>query len=121
MNKLSDIYTNRQKYKQIGMRKYTTVIDGRRIGIIVATKNNGYQGFAVNKTELDSLLAGKAAGRIDEAHVVAMEYIGVWKYVGEIEAEQLKAKLSGIEPRNGRYGEFYSLPDFDFLGEDAPF
>ena len=99
------------------------MIDGRRIGILLATKNGNYDTYALNKAELESLLAAKAAGRVDEAYVVAIEQVGAlsWEYFDEIEAEQLKKSLKEVPPRTGRYGDFYTLGDFAFENSDAPF
>jgi hypothetical protein len=43
-------------------------------------------------------------------------------YSGHVDAEELHQKIlaMGIQPRAGRFGEFYQLPSILVLGDDAP-
>jgi hypothetical protein len=118
-----DIFTNPAKYKQHGQRKYSTMVDDRLIGIVLATKNYSYDTFALNKNEYDDLLAAMRDGRIAGAVVVGATINANGNYdptyVGEIDAEKLALQLTGIEPRHGRFGPFYVLDDYIF--GNAPF
>jgi hypothetical protein len=102
------------RFRRHGLRQYSAEIDGRRIGVVLATKNPGYNGPALNKIEFfDRLLAAKRDGRIDVARVVFARTNGdaTPTYWGEIDDEELEPQLRGITPRSGRFGEFYVLPD----------
>jgi hypothetical protein len=112
-----------------GRRKYLQTIDGRKIGMVLATKNDGYDTYALNQGEFEDLLEAKRKGRIDEAKVVAAHVVGPvtqhpgenLAHCGEIDAELLATKLKNEKPRNGQFGPFYALEAYVFLGEDAAF
>ena len=109
-------------FQQHDRRKYSGTIDGRKYGILLATKSDGFDTFALNKQELDDLLAAKRDGRIDEAKVVAAQNgIGGLLYSGEVDAEFLMSQFRGIEPRNGRFGPFYALSLYYFREGAGPF
>jgi hypothetical protein len=98
-------------FKRFGLRKYLSQIDGRKIGVVLATKSAGYDTCALNKKEFDGALRAKRNGQIDEAYVVAANVNGDGVlYWDQIDAEQLAAKLANEVPRVGRYGEFFVLP-----------
>jgi hypothetical protein len=127
MTDLSRMFENGQ-FKRLGLRKYLGEVDGRKIGVVLATKNAGFDSPALNKMENDSLLRAKRDGRIDEADVVAAKVNGadVPRFLGQIDAEQLAAKLVNEVPRIGRYGEFFVLnPAIGFpmltIDDDEPF
>jgi hypothetical protein len=110
MRDLSKMFEDGQ-YKRYGLRKYLSEIDGKKIGVVLATKNAGYDTCALNKKEFDDALRGKREGRIDEAYVVAANVsVGGVLYWDQIDAEQLEAKLANEVPRIGRFGEFFVLP-----------
>lgn len=110
------------RWRKIGSsRLLFAEFGGKKIGVVLATKNNsGFDTYALNCGELDRLKAGKKDGKIDEALIVAVEVDGgVRTYRGEMPLDEAILKLNGISPRNGRFGEFYSLPS-GFFG-DEPF
>jgi hypothetical protein len=123
MSLFNDIFTNPEKCRQIGFRKYTVIVNGQLYGIVLATKTPGYDSFALNKGEFDDLLKGKRDGKLAGAFVVGATTYNGGKYdpvyVGEIDAEVLEKRLP--EPRYGRFGEFYALWDYIFTGADAAF
>ena len=96
-------------------------IDGKKIGVVLATMNNpSFNTYALNVGELNRLRAGKNDGKIDEAAIIAVEVDGGARtYRGEMMLDEATLKLNAISPRNGRFGEFYSLP-VGFFG-DEPF
>jgi hypothetical protein len=98
------------RFKRCG-HKYLGEDDGKKIGVVLATKSAGYDSPALNKQEFDGGRRAKRDGRIDEFYVVAAKVNGVAtpKYLDHIEAEQLAAKLANETPRVGRFGEFYVL------------
>jgi hypothetical protein len=100
------------RFKRFGSRKYFGEIDDKKIGVVLATKNVGYDTCALNNTEFEGLLRVKRDGRLDEAYVVAVRVNGaaVPRYWDQIDAEQLAAKLANEVPRSGRFGDFFVLP-----------
>ena len=98
--------------ERIGRNRYFGEIDGKKIGVALATKNPAFDEAAVNKSDLDRVITAKRDGRLDEAKVVAakMNGGGVPTFYDQIDAELLQEKLAGVPPRSGRYGEFYTIP-----------
>jgi hypothetical protein len=113
------------RFKRYGLRKYFSEIDGKKIGVVLATKSNGYDTCALNKTEFDDALRAKHEGRIDEAYIVAAKAAnGAMTYWDQIDAEQLSAKLVNMTMKAGRYGDFFVLPPgvgFPTSDPDEPF
>jgi hypothetical protein len=91
---------------------------------VVATLNPGFFEYALNKSSEERVLAALADGRADEGHVVFAESNGFFQfeYRNHVDAAELHQKIvaMGIQPRNGRFGEFYQLPAILTMGEDAP-
>jgi len=88
-------------------------IDGVKLGAALATYSPGFGNYALNKADLDRLLAGKAAGKVDRAFVVAARKGsngGAYEYGGQFDAEEVHAKLKDERPESGKYGDFYVLP-----------
>jgi hypothetical protein len=109
MDDLREIFSSGH-FKQHGARKFFGEIDGRKIGVVLATKGADYDSAALNRAEFNAALRGKREGRIDEAYVVAATFTnGRHVYWDHIEAEQLETKLANEAPRAGRFGEFYVL------------
>jgi hypothetical protein len=107
------------RFREIDRRLLFGEFDGKRIGVVLATMNPNFDRFALNVNETNRLRAGKAEGKIDEAVVVGVKVNGDTRtYMGQMPLEEAMEKLSGIEPRNGRMGAFWSLPQ-GFI--DAPF
>jgi hypothetical protein len=72
---LADIFRD-PRFREIRKNCWFGSIDGARIGVVLATRNPEYNNFAVNKPELERLLAAKRDGKIDEAHVVTANVNG---------------------------------------------
>jgi hypothetical protein len=87
-------------------------VDGFKFGVVLATKAPQYDSFALNKGDMDRLLAGKRSGKIDQAWVVMAKTNGLnaMTYVDHIEAERLNDMLKMMRPRSGAFGEFWTLP-----------
>jgi hypothetical protein len=100
-------------------------VDGMKIGVILATIRPPYTSFALNEDEMERLLAGKQAGKIDRAAVVAarndITNSGGWEYLGHADAEKVREKLRGVRPRSSDYGNFWVLPSGIIEVEDEPF
>jgi hypothetical protein len=96
-----------------GRNKYFRELDGHRTGVVLATRTVQYDSYALNKHDLDRLIASKREGKIDSAIVVAAKVNGgrsLPVYSGEIDAEELAAQLATTSPFPGKYGEFYTIP-----------
>jgi hypothetical protein len=108
---LSKIFTD-SRYRRIGRFRYFGEIDGIKIGVVLTTKNQSFDNWALNKPDLDRGIAGKRDGRIDAVFVVAAKTNGgvsIPGYVDHIDAEKLAAQLIPEMLRVGRFGEFYVL------------
>jgi hypothetical protein len=116
---LSGMFTDR-RFRRCGRYRYVGEIDGKKIGVVLATKSPSYFDYALNKPDLDRVIAGKRAGRLDEAIVVKAKIgVGIPQYHDQIDAEQQATELVNVMPRSGAYGEFFVLPDL--AGEDEAF
>jgi hypothetical protein len=103
---LSNIMFGDGRFERKDLRKYFGEIDGKKIGVVLATKNSGYPDCALNRIELEGLLRAKQEGRLDEVYVVA---VSNGRFLEQIEAGELAAKLTNEMPRTGRFGDFYVL------------
>jgi hypothetical protein len=114
-----------QRFCSFGVYCAYGEVDGFRVGIVYATMSAGFTTFALNKNSLDRLRAGKETGKVDVAFVAAHRVNGAQRtYCGHMTVEEACGKLDlfHMEPRMGRYGEFFVLP-LGFFPEDenAPF
>jgi hypothetical protein len=67
--------------------------------------------FIANQRDLESLLAAKTGGRVDQAWVVAASDNGggTFSYVDCFEAGQLHDKLKDQQTQPGRHGPFWVI------------
>ena len=70
------IFSGDPRWHKIGRWRYLGEINGEKIGVVLATKNRGYDSYALNKDENDSLLKAKQDGRVDQAFIVAARKSG---------------------------------------------
>ena len=74
---------------------------------------------ALNKPEIERVLAGKRKGTIDEAFVVVAQLNGIrYEYLGASLAEIVAKKLEGRVPLSGRYGEFWTFDLWEIDADD---
>jgi hypothetical protein len=110
---LCDIF-NDKRFVEVRRNCFQGVIDGVKVGVVLATLSLPYTTFALNKPDFDRLIGSKHAGKVDRAFVVAARGSSSANRVfcSWMEAEELAAKLQeyGVTPRAGRFGEFYTLP-----------
>jgi len=113
------------RWRQIDARKYFAEIDGKKRGAVLATWNDMYGNFALNcgEMEMESLVAGKRHGKLDEAYVVAAQKNsnGRYEYRGHVLAEELSARLSSKPTVTGKFGSFWSLKPAELNIDDMPF
>jgi hypothetical protein len=115
---IEDIF-NDDRFCPTSRSRYQAVIDGRRIGVVVAWRNNQYDNHALNKDDIDRLLDLKRDGTFAEAFVVSAR--GPRSiYVSHRDAEQLFKELKSVSPRSGPYGEYWLLREDLSLREFAP-
>jgi hypothetical protein len=89
-------------------------IDGKKVGVVAATKSQRFAGsthHVLNKADLESVVAGQEAGRLDWAFVVTAEVnqAGKMAVIDVILAQHLAANLKNVPPLTGRLGEFWLL------------
>jgi hypothetical protein len=100
-------------------------VDGINVGIVYATINPGYNTLALNKHSIERLRDAKRTGKVDVAFVGAARISGSTRsYCGHMTVEEAWAKIEhfGLEPRMGKFGEFYILPlGFFPATEDEPY
>jgi hypothetical protein len=112
---LSKIFTD-ARWRKLSWRLLFANIDGVKVGVVLATKSPDYDCFALNKPDIDRLLAGKHTGKLDAAYVVwtRISSLKVKSYCDWVEAEELQEKLKGRSPLTGKFGEFWTFP-LDFV------
>jgi hypothetical protein len=112
------------RFQQIARWLRFAVIDDARIAYAIATLNPGFVEYALNKITEERVLAGKQSGKADEVYVVFARIDGSYKptFTGFKDAEELHRQIvaMGLQPRPGRFGEFYQLPSVLVDSEDDP-
>jgi hypothetical protein len=121
-----DILKDMSRLERIGRNRYFGVIDGKKIGAVLATKNPSFDDPAINKSDLDRVVGAKHDGRLDVAKVVAAKTNGNGGLIfyDSIDAEVLQKQLWGLIPRVGRFGDFFTIPagvGFPARDESEPF
>jgi hypothetical protein len=119
---LSHIFDNGSKFDEFKRYRMQGQIDGRNVGVVLATKNKGYDTFALNCADLERLTAAKNNGKVDEAYVVFAKVIdfNTRVYCGQWTLEETQQKMGLLQPRGGRFGEFLVIPPGVAPEEDDP-
>jgi hypothetical protein len=100
-------------------------IDGIKIGLPMAFKKPPYETAAINEKDLELAVTAKANGKIDKAFVLTVEYPKEVTFGGKqivtnvADAELIYDRLKDVTPRQGTFGEFWTLPNFG--DEEEPF
>jgi hypothetical protein len=121
---MPDVLSEMSRFSRVGRNRYFAEIDGRKIGVVLATQSPTYDEFAVNKSDLDRVVAAKRDGRLADAVVVAARIDrGAQTFLDQIDGEVLQAKLASEPTRDGKFGAFYVLlPRIGFPArDDEPF
>ena len=122
------------RWRQCARHLYYREIDDKKYGVVLATIAPSRDRPALNKPELERVLAGKRKGTIDEGYVVAARLNGFgggpgggggggggYEYLGAHDAEIVAKKLEGRVPLSGRYGEFWTLDLWEIdAADDRP-
>ena len=108
---LRGMFTDR-RFKRLGKWVFFANIDGVKIGMAVATLNDGYYEHALNQESEERVLAALANGKADEGYAVYANGSFQFEYTGHAEARELHQKIvaMGLQPRMCRFGPFYQLP-----------
>jgi predicted membrane GTPase involved in stress response len=115
---LGGMFTDR-RFRQFKKFCWYGEINGARVGIAVANKSAQYTNYALNKVHVEGLLAAKHGGKVDRAFIVA---VANGAFIIHHDAEEYHADLLvNLTPRSGRFGEFWTLTEYDVTGEEAPF
>jgi hypothetical protein len=96
-------------------------VGGERVGVAVAHRGQEYANYALNREDVENLLAAKRGGKVDRAFVVA---VALGSFVAYHDAEELYAALLEKLPcRTGPFGEFWLLTEFIVANgnSDEPF
>jgi hypothetical protein len=101
--------------------RYYGKVDGARVGVAVAHRGEAYANYALNRGDVENLLAAKRGGKVDRAFVVA---VNLGSFVAYHDAEELyPALLEKLPCRTGPFGEFWLLTEFMVANgnSDEPF
>jgi hypothetical protein len=107
---LSGMFTD-PRFRPLSQWRWYGEVEGRKVGVALATRNFGYDTFALNKDDTDRLLAAKR-DKVDEAFVVAAHTDKLYNhtYAGFRDAEVLhETVLKHQRPKKGSHGEFWVL------------
>ena len=116
---LKNMFSELQQWRQCARCLYYREIDDKKYGVVLATIAPSRDRPALNKPELERVLAGKRKGTIDEGYVVAARLNGIrYEYLGANHAEIVAKKLEGRVPLSGRYGEFWTFELWEIDADD---
>jgi hypothetical protein len=110
-----NIFTEPERWKEVGPRLRHRELDGVKIGVVLATQTGTFRTPALNKSEFERLRNARRDGKIDHALVVwAKINGGRYEYRGAMTPEEVLEKLDQfyVPTRNGPMGEFYVLQFF---------
>jgi hypothetical protein len=126
MNKLKNMFMSGTSFRRSananGRHLWFGRHEGVKYGVVLANEWHG--NYALNKDSLETLLAAKAAGKIDEPLVVETNVntddgSRTLTYAGEKDAAEVRANLERETPRSGRYGAYWVRTSF--VNDDDPF
>jgi hypothetical protein len=121
---LSGIFKD-ERWRQFKRKRrlYSAKIDGKSYGAVLATRNEGYDKFALNCEEMKRLIAGKGDDKMNAAFVIAADKSGSGhEFRGAVYAEKLNTALASKPTIHGTYGPFWPLDPSDLgLDEEEPF
>lgn len=107
------------RFRRFKRFRYYGEVNGAKIGVVIANKNMQYHNYTVNKEDLADLLAAKHRGAIDHAFIVAVDN---GAFIECHDAEEMhNGLLVHLQTRNGQFGEFWTLTDYEMTGEEEPF
>jgi hypothetical protein len=110
---------NDSRFQQFKKFRWVGRVHGESVGIVIANKSPQYTTFALNKGDVEDLIAAKRGGKVDRAFIVAA---ALGSFVACHDAEEYHASLLANLPlRSGMFGEFWSLTEYEVTGVEEPF
>ena len=121
---LGKIFTD-HRFKEFSIYQFYGEIDGGlKVGVVLATQNQGFLNPALNKEMVGRLRDAKVAGKVDYGFVVQAEVNGSKRvYRGHRDVEEVcqQIEMLGLQPRAGKMGEFFVLvPGIIPIDANAP-
>jgi hypothetical protein len=90
--------------------------DGAKLGVILATYNESFGNYSLNCEEFDRLLKADEKRKVSTAWVAKVRFddeLNRRTVVEVPDAIRVSEMLSGVEPKKGIYGDFWTLPSSD--------
>jgi hypothetical protein len=117
---------NDPRFRRLSNWCWYAEIEGMKVGVVLATRNPGYATFALNKNDVDRLLAGKRSGKLDHAFLVgtSVDPLNNHVYCNFKDAASFyEQELTKLRPRDGKYGDFWTLTQFANIADldDVPY
>jgi hypothetical protein len=86
-------------------------IDGKKVGVALATKSERFFEHVLNKADIDGVLNALGAGRLDHGFGVTVKFVdGTFTFVDMMEASELSVTiLAKKTPVPGKRGPFYQI------------
>jgi hypothetical protein len=114
---------NDPRWRQIGKRLFIGEFDGKKRGAVLATFNQSFFNYALNRGETERVVAAKACGKIDEAVVIPAKPSATGGYEGlkSVDAEEMQGRLRGKATISGATGPFWSIEPHEIGMDDEAF
>jgi hypothetical protein len=124
---LGEMFTD-QRFRQLNKSNWCwyAEIEGTKVGVVLATQGPKYPSPALNKSDVERLLAGKRSGKLDQAFIVVTRFDAFSNYVFRDFRDAVdfyERELTKQRPRPGKHGDFWILTQFEKVddSEDEPF
>jgi hypothetical protein len=115
---VTSMFTN-PAFRQFKKFRWLGRVNGELVGVVVANKSQHYTTYALNRGDVEDLLAAKRAGKVDRAFIVAAT---LGTFVAHHDAEEYHASLlANLPPRSGAFGDFWALTEYEVTGAEEPF
>jgi hypothetical protein len=103
-----------KRFKEIDSWLWFAEIDGKRVGVAVATRSSRFDTHALNQQSLDRLIEAKRSGKVDNTFIVAarIDALNNISFIAANDAEYLQTVLlQKMRTRTGRHGQFWTLTE----------
>ena len=95
------------------------VIDGVPVGVVVSLYQLQYAAYPINCEDLQRLLRGRLASKVDVIVIVFMK--SRRDHIGTVEAGAFHDQSLVNKPTiSGKHGDFWSLTEFEVEGKESP-
>ena len=104
------IFTDRQRFRQTGKRRYVLQLNDKWAGIAVAWKPPGRENYGLNCEDLERLIEKMSDGSLDAGFVVlATLENSKAVYIAHREVDAVRDLLKDEPPRDGPHGSYWLL------------